>query len=280
MKSFKLIYVVLGILALIMTAGIRWGYAANASEAKPRVIECAFASTLQPYGYVDTDGKIKGYEIDILRKIDELLPEYEFNFNPVDYEAETIGVQAGTYQIGSGNHYYSEARAANYLLADVTNYTKLILVIREDDNVTKGLRDLDGKTIAPIPAGNALFIILQNFLKENPDVKITCENAASGSSSDGYRGVADGRYDASFGPEAPFLATESELNLPVKAVGPVDYVASFFLLNKNEEELLKKVNGAIAKLTAEGWISELSKQYYGFDVFADYASIHPQYNVK
>lgn len=39
------------------------------------------------------------------------------------------------------------------------------------------------------------------------------------------------------------------------------------LINKDEQELCDAVNGAIKQLKEDGTLSELSKQYYGEDVF-------------
>jgi hypothetical protein len=59
-----------------------------------RVIEVAFGGLGRPFSYLDENNEIQGLEADILRAIDELIPEYSFHFNAMERDAETSGWSA------------------------------------------------------------------------------------------------------------------------------------------------------------------------------------------
>jgi L-cystine transport system substrate-binding protein len=102
---------------------------------------------------------------------------------------------------------------------------------------------------------------------------------AGGGTADNYRGLAEGRWDAVWGPQAAYEATKDELNLPIKAVEPpIDYMPSYFLLNKDETDLYEKINAQLKVLTDNGWLGEHSEEVYGVNVWEAYADIHPKYN--
>lgn len=39
----------------------------------------------KPYCYIDENGQPAGYELEVLKAIDELLPQYEFEFEPTEF---------------------------------------------------------------------------------------------------------------------------------------------------------------------------------------------------
>jgi ABC-type amino acid transport substrate-binding protein len=62
----------------------------------------------------------------------------------------------------------------------------------------------------------------------------------------------------------------------LKATEVFDVVGAYFLLNKSEAELQKRINEALAELKADGWLPALSKQYFNVDVYAEYDGFHPR----
>jgi L-cystine transport system substrate-binding protein len=254
--------------------------AATDGNALVRVVEVAFGGLGRPFSYLDENDEIQGSEADILRKIDELIPEYEFHFNAMERDAETVGLKVGKYQIGCGNHFWSQDRIESYNLTEYPiNYSPMGLVVPEDSDIAS-FDDLNGKSLQPIAHDDALYVIFQNYLAEHPGLEINCDNVAGGGAADNYRGVVEGRWDAAWGPLAAYNAIKDELNLPLKATEPIDYMPSYFMLNKDETDLLEKVNAALAELTENGWLGEHSAEVFGTNVWEAYSDVHPKYNEK
>ena len=51
------------------------------SKTKVRIINVAHTVTNVPYDFLDEKGNADGFEIAVLKAVDELLPEYEFKFH-------------------------------------------------------------------------------------------------------------------------------------------------------------------------------------------------------
>ena len=65
--------------------------------AKTRKIHVAHTITNVPYDFLDEKGKADGFEIAVLRAVDELLPQYQFVFHGVSDEELLIGTESGKY---------------------------------------------------------------------------------------------------------------------------------------------------------------------------------------
>ena len=66
---------------------------------------------LIPNSYVDENGKPAGQNIEVYEKIDELLPQYEFEYDAVDADSILLGIDSGKYAGGLGNYFWNESRA-------------------------------------------------------------------------------------------------------------------------------------------------------------------------
>ena len=51
-----------------------------------------------------------GFEIAVLKAVDELLPEYEFKFHGVSDEELLIGTESGKYQVGTKGAWITDER--------------------------------------------------------------------------------------------------------------------------------------------------------------------------
>ena len=50
------------------------------NNAEVRTITVAYSQGNAPCSYVDDNGELVGYEIDVLKLVDDMLPQYEFEF--------------------------------------------------------------------------------------------------------------------------------------------------------------------------------------------------------
>ncbi|MGA2141100.1 MAG: transporter substrate-binding domain-containing protein [Brevinematales bacterium] len=252
---------------------------AAGSAQNSKVIEIALCNDNAPFEFADASGVIRGFDYEVLKKINELLPEYSFHFQLIDESAEAVGLQTGKYQLGAGNHFYTAARDKTFFLTKAYDYNVIVLAVRTNSTI-KTLADLNGKTVQPIPSLDGMYTVLHGFLDKNPGIKIYSENSTAGNPADDLKGVVDGRYDAVFWPEVIIDAAQKGLNLPLKKTGVLDAVGNYFLINRQQPEFRDKVNASIDKLISSGWLQDLAKKYFGYDVFKEYADKHPKYDTK
>jgi hypothetical protein len=68
---------------------------------------------LYPTSYIDESGKPSGYDIEIIQKVDELLPGYEFEYEAVSQEALLTGLDTGKYAAAVAGFYHTPTGRRN-----------------------------------------------------------------------------------------------------------------------------------------------------------------------
>jgi L-cystine transport system substrate-binding protein len=260
------------------------GAAANVKEenkteaVKVEKIKVAYAQASKPITYLDESGNATGYDVEVLKLVDELLPQYEFDFIPTTDDDLLIGVESGKYDAGVKNVFYTAARAEKYLYPkEYLGASASGLIIRkEDEGKVRDLSDIAKlkKKLLPIAPQDAQYAIVQTYNKANPDNQITLEASESFSVQDGILLVAEGKYDA-------WLIIKPFYNSLVVADGGAyhnlaDKLAwttftatkTWPLFNKKKQELADAYDTAIKQLKAEGKTKELLMKFVGEDTFS------------
>ena len=119
--------------------------ASKDSTTKKKTIEVGTVGTTKPFSYEDKDGKLTGYEIEVLREIFKGSDKYEVNFNKTKWASVFSGLDSDRYQIGANNISYSEDRAGKYLYTNPYAKNPTVLVVRKGVNI-KSLDDIGGKS--------------------------------------------------------------------------------------------------------------------------------------
>ena len=232
------------------------------------VLEVALEANNAPYTYEDEDGNPAGYEYEVLKLIDEKLPQYEFNYTVIDYETAAAGVNTGKYAFESGCKFRTPAREEAFLVSEPYNYFFMNLVVKDDSGI-EGLEDLSGKSIASIVGTDGRAVALNDWLKAHPDVDIQFEElAAAGAMADEIQGVEDGVFDAAYlsAEQAQAIFDESDYS-DLKITDRVDGRDTVFLINKDSKDVQEALNSALKTLTDEGTLGSLTKEFFGEDNF-------------
>ncbi|MBD5543348.1 MAG: transporter substrate-binding domain-containing protein [Lachnospiraceae bacterium] len=69
-----------------------------------------------PYCYVDEEGNAVGYEYDVLKAIDELLPQYEFEYQTMAFDQLLLSLDSGKIDLAAHQYEYTDERAEKYLI--------------------------------------------------------------------------------------------------------------------------------------------------------------------
>lgn len=264
---------------LTLTVTLIAGCASNSSvsegeESGAETVTIALCNNVAPYTYTDSSGEMAGYDYEVLKAVDEIVPEYEFEYTIVDYDAEAVGVQTGKYALGTGAHFTTAAREKQFLISDPFNYFSVALAVKNDSNITS-MEDMSGKTLVPVPDQDGLRTVFNEYIEENPDANITCDSGSSIISiADGLDGVSKGRWDGMIDSPEMFESVLKEVDLPITVHDAFTTVGTHFLINKEYSDLNDKINIALKTLTDDGTLPALSKELLGEDTFALYDSIN------
>ena len=79
-------------------------------------LKVAHTQNYVPYDFVDEKGESDGYEVAVLKAIDEKLPDYKFEYTGTSDDDLLIGLESGKYDIGTKGAWYTEERAKKFII--------------------------------------------------------------------------------------------------------------------------------------------------------------------
>lgn len=91
--------------------------AASASEegAKVTKVKVAYDQASKPMTYIDENGNATGYDVEVMKLVDEALEDYEFEYVGTTSDDLLIGVEQGKYNVGVKNAFWTEERTEKYI---------------------------------------------------------------------------------------------------------------------------------------------------------------------
>ncbi|MFB5086685.1 transporter substrate-binding domain-containing protein [Psychrobacillus sp. PGGUH221] len=272
-KKYRKIPIISGLFAL-MLLGACGGEETdkNAMADGVRSIEVAVPPDSKPLSYTDENGELTGYEIEILKAVDEKLKDFSFDLVGVHDSAAEIGLDTGKYQMIAQGLFRSPTREEKYLIPDQHNGASLMRVYsNEKFTDIDSLGDLVGKTISPPTPSGGVYNLLMAHNKENPDKELKFDTSDAGLTvAERLKDVESGKYDVLVLPSNLGAADIIEMqSLKINISDPVKVFPTFFMIHNSEEnqDFASQVSTALSELKEEGMLSELSIKYYGEDVF-------------
>ena len=275
--SKKITTVLIAVSLLSLSPLFAASKSAKAKKSKVRTINVAHTVTNVPYDFLDEKGNADGFEIAVLKAVDELLPEYEFKFHGVSDEELLIGTESGKYQVGTKGAWITEERKKKFLIPNQPLAASVIGIAFRAENADQ-IKDLEsfalysGKLI-PISPQSAQYSVIQEFNEKNPSNQIKLVPSDVFDIADSYLWVLEGRYDAYFVLKLSFEKNVLKESGPYHqfadklAYVPYKGIPTWPLFNKKETELAAAYDKAVQTLKENGTISALSQKYFGEDVF-------------
>jgi L-cystine transport system substrate-binding protein len=275
-KIFQL--AAIGLASLAILAGCNSGEASDKNSedgAKVRTVKVAFDQASKPISYLDDNGNPTGYDVEVMKLVDEMLPEYKFEFVGTTSDDLLIGVEQGKYQVGVKNAFFTQERTEKFIFPkEFLGLSSAGLVLRKEDEGVKTLADFakKGYSLAPIAANNAQYTIIDEYNKANPDNKVKLQ-AGDAFTVDVVQWVNEKRVDGGVMIEGPFkqqvLAEDGPYhNLKDDVVyNEFAVIKTWPLFNKKEQEFADAYDKAIAKIKEQKKTNELSTKFYGRDLF-------------
>lgn len=255
------------VFALISTLFVANVFAAKKEKkAKAKTVIVGTGSDSPLYCYLDDKGNLAGYEIDVIKAIDELLPQYDFEFQTFDFKNILLALSAGKIDIGAHMYESNPERRKNYLFTEhgYNDFSKYIVVLKDNTSVNS-LEDLVGKT-AQASTGSATGAILLHWNEEHPNAKINAVLTGSLTNEQIVASMKNGTYDAFFTNIPSFNQIQKEYGGIFRLVEkPISTSASYFIFNLNSPQLKADVDGALDKLIASGKLAELAIKDLGSD---------------
>lgn len=237
--------------------------------AAVKEVKVAVAGGFYPITYADDNGQAQGYDVEVLKAVDELLPEYSFTYEITDKETMNVGVQSGTYKVGINSLFKTDERTETYYIPENNvGYTAVGIIHRAEDqyNSFDDVYDANAKPYSVNAAGGIRFVY-ERWNEANPDKQFEFELSTEFNYADLFASIRSGDYDFT-----PDLIPVFNLQQPETVEGlvisdPVDVIPTYPIITKSESELGDAINGALGQLKEDGTLSKISKETFGYDVF-------------
>lgn len=232
----------------------------------------------KPWLWVDEDGRVSGYDAEVIYAIDELLPQYEFQFEVTEFASLFTGVDSGRYTMAVNNFNWREDRAEKYLFGEeYVCYEKEVIYVRKGFDRIHSLEDIGGFKTFTDGSGLMTQLFLEDYNEQHPDnpVELVYSDAdtlkvfqdiQAGVADFGFLGLPQLENYLEIYPS--FYDDFDIIDLTDEEVEQICSPYTYFIYAKTPEgeELKEAVDGALKELKENGTITELSLQYIGYDV--------------
>lgn len=266
-------------LALALSAGILAGCAAapgnsSTGEAEKKTagisdvvtVQVGTMGTYSPFSYYDDNGNLTGYDIEVVRLIEETDPSLHFTFISGAWESLFVGLDSDKFQMLANQISITEEREEKYALSGYAYHTAVNqIIVRGDRDDIQSFEDLIGKTIG-LTVGDAHNLVAETWNEQHGNV-LTIRYYGEDITTI-LQDIVNGRIDATLNaPEVAVKKAEIQ-GLDVKPVGtPLEETPIYFIFKQDAQDqvIRDKVDAALKQLIDNGKLSELSVAWFGDD---------------
>lgn len=253
---------------LLLTFGL-CGCGEKPAEEKKTLVMATNAA-FPPYEFVDDNGDYAGIDVEIAGLIAEELG-LELEIKDVDFGAILSGVQTGMYDIGMAGITVKEDRKLMVNFTNTYATAKQVVIVKDDSTVTSFEEFYTGYDDEGNPTGvvEGVKIGVQQDTTGHIYASDDVENWGFGADNvtayktgpDAVQALITGKITAVIidsEPAKAFVAQNEGLKILDGAYADEEYAIG---INKEDTELLEKVNAALKKFTDNGEIQKIVDKY-------------------
>ncbi|PMR72303.1 transporter substrate-binding domain-containing protein [Billgrantia endophytica] len=252
-KTIRSLLAATGTLAVVTTATLM---PVAAAQAEQETFSYAMTGLYPPFSYRE-NGELTGFDVEIGRALaEEMGMEAEAVGNP--WQTLIAALRSDRFDAVIGSMAITEERQQQVDFTDPYYSSGAQVFISADDEELTSVDDLRGKTIGVLVASS-----FADAAKEYSDDLTTYTDDVTALRDLTVRGRVDAVItDQLVGENAIMKA-----NLAVKPLGEPIYVDDIGIaVNKGNEEMLERLNQALAAIKENGRYAEISEQYFGRDI--------------
>jgi len=225
----------------------------------------ATEATYAPLVYLDKDGKISGYEAEIVQAICATLKNASCTFTHQGWDSLVPSLKLGKVDAIFGGLAITDQRAEQVSFTQPLYENSIAFLAEKDKLFTIDKAGLAGKTI-----GVQIGTTMEHYLREHYK-EVNVKSYAS--LQDALLDIETGRINSVLGDTPVLIAWMknkpkdkfSLITIPAadtKYFGPGNAIA----VNKNNKQLLEQLNTAIDTLKKNGTLAKIAAKYLSMDV--------------
>lgn len=256
-------------IGMLVGCGSQGDAGAKTGTTDAKTVIVGTGNGYEPYCYLDNDGNLAGYEYEVLKAVNELLPQYKFEYQTYDFANVLLSLDAGKIDIGAHQYEINEERQKKYLFGkeSYTTYTTYITVAADNDTI-HSLADLQGKKVMTSTGSNTTYL-LEKYNAEHADHPIELVYVDHSTDEETVVGIKNHVWDATVMTKRDAAKRNRAFGngtQVLKQVGdPIATSHTYWVYRKDNPELQEAVDGALKKLKESGKLAEISKKVLGDD---------------
>lgn len=246
--------------AVIVSAATMLAMPAQArdlEEIRGDVLQVVNSGAYPPFSYVDTQGKLVGFDVDIAKALAEKMDlKVEVQSSP--WNGIIAAMVGGRFDACVCSMSNTEERQMAVDFTDSYYSAGLSIWVQDSTDDIKSIDDFSGKRV-----GSTLGETANQWAVENGDGKWT--NQTFQGLPDLMNGLTTGRIDVMIADDVPVLVAMRENTADIKRVdvGELPGWPAAIAVQKNNPELLKALNVALAEIKADGTYQKIVDQWIG-----------------
>lgn len=221
-----------------------------------------------PYCYLDDAGNLVGYDVDVLKAVDEKLDDYSFSIDSMDFNAMITACESGSAELVSCQLVPNEDRKAKFIFCEEPFCLSPMVFATADPNC-KTLDDMAGKSTIATPGGYE-YGMLQAYNEKYPDKALTFETVSSLTMADAFKMISSGQVDSFLCYDGTFDAVNEKVGASLYKTDVVMCESTYFMFNKDQTELRDAVDGVLKEMKSDGSLAKIAEQDLSTDVFSAY----------
>ena len=245
----------------------------SADASSATVVKVGTGNSMPPFCSLDANGNVVGYDVDVLKELDNRLPDYQFDIQSMDFSTLLVSLDSGALDVVSHQLVKSDARKQKYLFPDQYYcLSPLSLAVKKDSGI-KTLSDLKGKSINESPSSYE-YSLLTSYSQKTLGNSLKINAVSDLSSADNFKQVANGQVDAALTYQSTYKKIQDDLKLDnITLTDTVLVEDTYIMLAKGQEKLTAAINQALKDMLNDGTLAKIAKNDLSEDVFANYTNL-------
>jgi len=214
--------------------------------------------------FTDKDGKLTGYDVEVVREIAKRVPGLEVTFQILDFPNLLLSLDTKKIDLAACLLEVNKEREAKYL-HPTESYLVMVdkLTVHQSNTTIHSINDMAGKILI-LSTGSNEQMIGEKWNKEHGNI-IKLAYSSSGP-VDIVTQIKSGRADAAIYTDFDVRNYNTMANAQWKIVGePLAVANCYQLMRKDDKELAAMIDKALKAMKADGTLSKLSIQWLGQD---------------
>ena len=245
---------------------------ADEASGDVKVVKFGSGTINADYCFIGEDGELTGFEYDIARAIDELLPDYEIELVGSDWSDLISSLQLGNLDAVSWMTKKTPEREEVYLYADdYISSQKFYLVVGANNDYIHSLTDIQDMTVNGATPEEYIHKFWDKYAAEHPEQNIniiSCDNPCDDA---GIEALNNGSTAALFLDDVSIAGQIRDRGNVIKTVGePLAVENCYWIFNKEDTEFKEAYDGALKELKANGTYDEIYKKWFSYLEDADF----------